>query len=391
MQDVVSAEQLRRLLAAVVAVGSELEVPVVLRRLVEVAVDLVGARFGALGVLDETRTYLEEFITVGLTAEQEARIGALPRGHGLLGVIIVDPKPLRLDDMTHHAERYGFPPNHPVMRSFLGVPISVRGQVFGNLYLCDKTEGPFTDSDEEVVVALAAAAGAAIDNARLHAQVGESARVEDRDRIARDLHDTVIQRLYAVGLTLQGASARARREPEIEARIQDAIDEVDGAIRDIRSTIFELTPRRGTGGLKRRVLELCADIAPALGFSPEARFDGPVDLAVAPEVADHAVAVVREALSNVARHAHASKVSVDLVVEGQPLRLTLLVADDGVGLAGGGEPTATAGDSGDWARGGMGLTNLEERAAELGGDLEVGGRPGGGTQLRWTVPVDGGS
>jgi signal transduction histidine kinase len=381
MHDVVSAEQLRRLLDAVVAVGSELEVPVVLRRLVEVAVDLVGARFGALGVLDETRTYLEEFITVGLTAEQEARIGALPRGHGLLGVLIVDPKPLRLDDMRTHAETYGFPPNHPVMRSFLGVPIMVRGAVFGNLYLCDKADGSFSEEDESVVVALAAAAGAAIDNARLHSQVGESARVEDRDRIARDLHDTVIQRLYAVGLSLQGAAARARREPEIEARIQDAIDEVDGAIRDIRSTIFELTPRRGSGGLKRRILDLCTEMASALDFVPETRFDGPVDSVVVEAVADHAVAVAREALSNTARHARASKVSVEVSVGGRPMELSLVVRDDGVGLAGAGVSERS---------GGMGLSNLEGRAHSLGGRFEVGPSNGGGTELRWSVPVDAG-
>jgi signal transduction histidine kinase len=374
----VSPEKLHRLLDAIIAVGSEHDPAVVLRRLVEVAVDLVGARFGALGVLDETRSYLEEFITVGLTDEQAARIGALPRGHGLLGVLIVDPKPLRLEDMRTHADAYGFPPNHPVMRSFLGVPITVRDEVFGNLYLCDKQGGPFGQVDEELAVALASAAGAAIDNARLHAQVGESARVEDRDRIARDLHDTVIQRLYAVGLSLQGAAARARFEPAIEARIQDAIDEVDSAIRDIRSTIFELTPRRGAGGLKRRIIDLCNEMTPALGASPDARFEGPIDSTVPPEIADHVVAVAREALSNTARHASATSVSVEVAVRGNPLELSVVVRDNGVGLG--------AAD-GSRTGGGLGLANLEERAVAVRGGSELRPAPGGGTELRWWAPV----
>ena len=379
VEDAVSAKELHRLLDAIVAVGSELEPPVVLRRLVEVAVDLVGARYGALGVLDPSRSFLEEFITVGLTEQQAAHIGALPRGHGILGLLIVDPEPLRLDDLREHAEAFGFPPHHPVMRSFLGVPISVRGEVFGNLYLCDKVEGPFDDIDEQLAVALAAAAGAAIDNARLHAQVSESARVEDRDRIARDLHDTVIQRLYAVGLTLQGAAARARKAPEIEERIQDAIDEVDGAIRDIRSTIFELTPRRGAGGLKRQLLDLCNEMTPALDFSPDCRFDGPIDAAVTSPLADQVVAVVREALSNVARHAHASLARVELAVSGSPLELTLVVRDDGVG-PGRADPSTRGG--------GMGIPNLAERAAAGGGGCELVALPDGGTELRGWIQLE---
>lgn len=372
-----SADQLQRLLDAVVAVGSELELPVVLRRVTEVAADLVGARFAALGVLDPSRTYLEEFITVGLTAEQEARIGALPRGHGLLGVLIVDPEPLRIDDLRDHPETYGFPPNHPVMTSFLGVPIKVRDEVFGNLYLCDKAEGTFTEADEQLVVALAAAAGAAIDNARLHAQVGDLARTEDRDRIARDLHDTVIQRLYAVGLSLQGAAARARQAPEIEARIHDAIDEVDSAIRDIRSAIFELTPRRGTSGLKRRLLELSAEMASSLGGAPDVRFDGAIDAAVDRTVSEHVLAVAREALSNVARHARATEVTVEVRVGGTPLELELVVRDDGVGLGAGGP-----------SQGGLGLANIDERARSFGGTSQVAARAGGGTELRWRIPLD---
>jgi signal transduction histidine kinase len=375
LREAASAEQLHALLEAVVAVGSELDLESVLRRIVEVAVDLVAADYGALGVLDEEKTALAQFITVGLSAEHENRIGALPEGRGILGVLILEPQPLRLDVLGDHPDSYGFPANHPVMESFLGVPIRIRGEVFGNLYLCDKRGGPFTDVDEQLAVALGVAAGAAIDNARLHERVADFARHEDRDRIARDLHDTVIQRLYAVGLGLQGAVARLADQPEVEARVQAAIDEVDATIRDIRSTIFELTPYRTRHGLKRLVLDLCVEVAPTLASAPEVRFDGPVDTAISAKVGDQVVAVVREGLSNVARHAHASKASVEICVSGDPLELVVEVGDDGVGLV----------DQG--SDGGLGLANLADRAAELGGSCEVGPADGGGTLLRWRVPI----
>ena len=172
-------EQLRRLLDAVMVVASEFSLPVILRRITEAATELVGARYGALGVLDASRTALSEFITVGIDDEQIRRIGHLPEGHGILGLLIVDPVPLRLSDLNAHPDRYGFPPNHPPMTSFLGVPILLRDEVFGNFYFTDKIGGEvFTDVDEELVVALAAAAGLAIENARLHQymQVASAAR-----------------------------------------------------------------------------------------------------------------------------------------------------------------------------------------------------------------------
>src|SRR3954452_6389770 len=176
--------QLRRLLDAVMSVGSELDVVEVLQRIIEVATDLVDARYGALGVLDEAGTRLSQFITVGIDDEERDKIGPLPEGHGILGLLIVDPRPLRLPDLRGHPESFGFPPNHPPIRSFLGAPMLVRGRVFGNLYLCDKANGdPFTDIDEELFVALAGAAGIAIDNARLHARVADLAMFEDRERI----------------------------------------------------------------------------------------------------------------------------------------------------------------------------------------------------------------
>ena len=357
------------------SVGSELSLPLVLRRIVEVGCSLVDARYGALGVLDEEGKRLSEFITVGLDPVQEAAIGGRPEGHGLLGMLIVDPKPLRLTDISDHEDSYGFPPNHPPMSSFLGVPIRVRDRVFGNLYLTDKADDEvFTDVDEELAVALAAAAGVAIENARLHERVREMTLVEDRERIARDLHDTVIQRLFATGLALQGA-ARMSERPEVSARLQAAVDDLDETVRQIRSAIFELDTRRAPGhSLRRDILELAAEASRMLGFEPSMRFDGPVDTAVPDDVGEHLLASVREALSNAARHAKASRVDVRVTVDHSGL--TVLVLDDGIGI----DPSADP-------AGGLGVRNMRERAEDLGGRVAITARPQGGTVVEWQVPL----
>ena len=196
------------MLRAVVAIGTDLDLTATLQRIVESATELADAHYGALGVLDPTRTFLAEFLTVGIDDETRAEVGDLPKGHGILGLLIREPRPIRLPDLREHPDSFGFPPNHPQMRSFLGVPVMVRGEVFGNLYLTDKrSEDAFSDIDEELVVALASAAGVAIDNARLHARVRDLALLEDRERIAMDLHDTVIQQLFA-GEDLSGVAGK---------------------------------------------------------------------------------------------------------------------------------------------------------------------------------------
>ena len=232
--------QLRRLLDGVLTIGSDLDLHTVLHTIIEAAAELVDAQYGALGVLDESGTRLSDFITVGIDDEARTAIGSLPEGHGILGLLIIDPKPLRLPDLREHPDRFGFPANHPPMKSFLGVPIAVRGKVFGNLYLCDKAGGDgFSDVDEELAVGLASAAGIAIENARLHARVAELATLEDRERIARDLHDTVIQRLFAIGLSLQ-ATLRLVSDLTVSARLLSAVDDLDTTVRDVRAAIFEL-------------------------------------------------------------------------------------------------------------------------------------------------------
>ncbi len=359
---------------AIQAVGSDLSLPVVLRHIVESAITLIGARYGALGVLDARGVGLSEFINVGLTPEEITDIGPLPEGHGILGLLTLEPKPLRLADLGAHAESYGFPEHHPAMTSFLGVPIRVRGQVFGNLYLTDKRgAAEFSDDDEVLAVTLAGAAGIAIENSRLLARIGAVTLVEDRERIAADLHDTVIQRLFATGLGLQ-ALTRTLDEPAV-TRLRQAVDELDETIRQIRSTVFALqSPRVPGRGLRDEILALAREARSSLGFDPVVQFDGLIDHRVGDQVGIQLLAVLREALSNVVRHAGASRVTVGVVVT--DLELVATVADNGVGAG----PGRRAG--------GQGLASLRHRAETLGGTLELqAGSNGTGTAVCWRVPL----
>ncbi|MER6441242.1 GAF domain-containing protein [Streptomyces sp. NPDC001185] len=534
-------DRLHNLLEAVLSVGRELDLPQVLRSIVEAAVVLVDAEYGALGVIGGDRR-LSAFITVGIDEEQRSEIGALPSGHGLLGELIRHPVPLRLPELSEHPESYGFPAHHPPMHSFLGVPIRVRDEVFGNLYLTQKrNEREFDAEDESVLSTLAVAAGVAIENARLYeetrlrerwqrasgkvtsvlltgapsaevlelivnearkivfadmgmiaervpgeealrpayavglgaeqrgglvmstrdgfvgaamssaepvvsadithdARAGEAqwtglgpvvavplgisgkargvlllgrvqggapfgdadtgpllgfadqaalalelaerrrdaeqiALLQDRDRIARDLHDLAIQRLFAAGMTLQSAQ-RFIEHAEGKERLARTVDDLDDTIKIIRSTIFGLRTHGGSSregnGLRGRVSEVVTASTTSLGFPPALRIEGLVETDVPGEVADHAVAVLGEALSNAARHSGAHAVDVRLHCAGG--ELTLTVTDDGSGVPRGAERS--------------GLRNMEERAVALGGVLTLGERPeGGGTRLVWQVPV----
>lgn len=535
-----AGNRLQGLLEAVVAVAAGLELQQTLRRIVQAAADLVDARYGALGVLAPTGGIVE-FITVGMDDAVVDAIGAAPQGRGILGLLVDHPAPLRLDDLGAHPHAYGFPENHPPMRSFLGVPIRVRGEVFGNLYLTERRAGgSFDREDEQVVVALAAAAGVAIENARLYEEaqmraawlrastdivtavlrvsapgdvldlVARSARavagadlstialpmgdgtlvvehasgpdakdfvgrtvpsgfagdevrrsqqamvvddvseeasvqslyagaygpamfvplvtnertlgtlvlanhrggrtftaeefvmaeafagqaalalvladaqreqerlavLEDRDRIGRDLHDLVIQRLFATGMMLQGASRLAGGDSDVSARIERAVGELDDTILEVRSTIFALHEGRGDGptGLRGRVLRELAQAAHSLGYEPTIRFDGPIDSVVPDDIAEHVIAAVREALSNVARHAKATWARVSLSVDDTDV--VLIVTDNGVGL--------------NHERGRRsGLANLTSRAERLGGSCrtEPAEPAGGGTRLIWRAPA----
>ncbi|MGW1010321.1 GAF domain-containing protein [Streptomyces termitum] len=537
-------DRLTGLLEAVISVGRELDLPQVLRGIVEAAVSLVDARYGALGVIGEDRR-LSAFLPIGIDDELRGRIGDLPSGHGILGELIRRPEPLRLTELSEHPASYGFPPHHPPMHSFLGVPIRVRDEVFGNLYLTEKRGGAdFDAEDEAVVTTLAVAAGVAIENARLYEEgrrrqrwlaassdftrallsgtgetevldgmleqavdisdadlgvfylVGENGELhgslargedadahrgvvlpriegtlaaaalaeedglitvadiardprvtaqperwrgsgpavavtvgtkerlsgvlllarragrtpftppetaalpgfagqaalaleladrrrdaeqvvllEDRDRIARDLHDLAIQRLFATGMTLQSAR-RFVEHPEAVDRLTRAIDDLDTTIKIIRSTIFGLREHDTPGTaprLRSRIVTAVDAAAETLGFAPALRMEGLLDTDVPAAVADDAVAVVGEALTNVARHARAHRAEVSVLVDDGVLEVT--VSDNGGGLP----PDRVD----------RGLRNLTERAERLGGRFTVHSPPGpgGGTLLTWRVPL----
>jgi len=371
---VAGPRSLRQLLDAVIGIGADLDLVATLQRVVEAAAVLVDARYGALGVLDVSGSSLSEFITVGVDDATRARIGDLPKGHGILGLLISDPRPLRLPDLCEHPDSFGFPPNHPPMRSFLGVPIVVRGHVFGNLYLTDKqSDEVFTDVDEELVVALAAAAGVAIDNTRLHAQIQALALLEDRERIAMELHDTVIQQLFAIGLSLEATSRRVA-DDETAHRLHNAVDDLDNTIKRIRSTIFTLSAdgHSPADGLREKLLAVVEEMTSSLPSRPRVLFEGPIDTGLPSAAGDELISVLRELLSNVVRHAQASQVEVHLTVGDA---VSLLVDDDGVG------PPERAADGQ-----GMGLRNLAKRADRLGGRFTLTPRPGGGSRAAWRVP-----
>ena len=549
LQAVLSArDRMRGLLEAVVAISSGLDLESTLRRIVETAVELVDASYGALGVIGEGKR-LAEFIPVGLTQEQIGQIDHWPEGRGLLGLLITDPRPLRLARISAHPESSGFPAGHPPMQSFLGVPVRVRDEVFGNLYLTNKRGGgEFTDDDEAVLIALGAAAGVAVENARLYeaarrsqrwiaasaevtttllsgaepddvlahitsqvrelsgadlavlalpdeegrrltlahadgdgaeaarglvlpagqslsgrvlvsgnpattadfaaddraapaaraamSQVGpavlfplgapgngrgvltigrrhgaaafpeadvafaasfaaqagialelaasraEAERLsvyQDRDRIARDLHDLVIQRLYATGMSLQGTMPMISR-PEVAARVTSAVDAMDETIKEIRGAIFALQARNIDTRPDPRadIVSLVEEMTPMLGFAPSLRLGSGLRSLASGEVTEQALTVLREALSNVARHAAASRADVTMDVDDDG-NLTVLVIDDGAGISPGVSRS--------------GLRNLAERAAKLGGEFLLAPadpdaeKPG--TRLEWRVPAAG--
>lgn len=535
-QIVEGRDRLDGLIDAILAITSGLKLDATLRAIVHTAAELVDARYGALGVRGYDHR-LVEFVYEGIDEETRHLIGSLPEGRGVLGALIEEPKPIRLDDISRHPASVGLPLHHPPMRTFLGVPVRIRDEVFGNLYLTEKADGqPFSDDDEVLVQALAAAAGIAVDNARLfeesrtreawieatrdigtqmlagadpamvfrliaeealtlmagaatlvavplddeapacevddlvivevageispavkqmtvavsgtsiggvfhdrtprrfdrldlavdgpvepgpalvlplraadtvagvlvalrsadeqpfsdkqldmmaafadqaalawrlataQRQMREVEILTDRDRIARDLHDHVIQRLFAVGLTLQGAAPRAR-VPAVRESIYSSIDDLQEIIQEIRSAIFDLHagPSRATG-LRHRLDKVIDQLAiPALHTTVQ--YTGPLSV-VDTVLANHAEAVLREAVSNAVRHANATSLAINVSVEDD---VRVEVVDDGVGI------------SGDITE--SGLRNLRQRADDAGGEFTVENMPTGGTLLRWSAPL----
>ena len=375
------ARQLLALREAALAISANLSLSETLQHIVVAAADLVDAQYAALGVPDESGEYLAEFITTGLSPAAEARIGHRPRGHGILGIILHEGQSLRLRDLRDHPRSVGFPPNHPPMTSFLGVPIEHNGERLGNLYLTDKRgAGEFSAADQELIEQLAAHAGIAIDNAHLYARVQQLSVVEERQRIGMDLHDGVIQSIYAVGLTLEYVRAQLAdgQVAQAEDRLAGAIEALNATIRDIRTYILDLRPRQFQGdnlvvALQRLLSEFKANTLMAVTFSADAAADQSL-------TSDARLAlfhVAQEALSNAAKHSRASRVDVHLMNEAEAIVLSL--ADNGHGFA----PEQVE------QRMGHGLANMRDRARALGGELNLRPAEGGGTQVRVSIPKSG--
>ncbi len=371
--------------AATRAVAVELDVDRVLQLVVDRVRDLVGARFAALGVADG-RGRIERFLTSGITPEDRAAIGAVPRGHGLLGMIIREGRTIRTDDIALHPGRHGFPPKHPAMTSFLGAPVLLKGRSIGNLYLADKTGGgPFTDDDARLVEMFAVHAGIAIENARLHDQVQRLAVVDERERIGRDLHDGIIQAIYAVGLSLEDVPELVEGEPgrdEAIARVDRAIDALNLVIADIRSYILRLRP---AGDDEEDAVAALARLGEELGMRAVVDLDMDLDggapalRSLEPDRRSDLLFIAREALSNVARHADATRAR--LVIDEEDGSLALLVEDNGRGF----DPDSVQGPDAHGRH--QGLANMRDRAIGMGGTFGIERPDGSGTRIIVRVPV----
>jgi len=359
------------------AIAGELDLGRVLQQIVDSVRDLVGARYAALGTFgDDGR--IEQFITSGISDDVRRLIGPPPQGHGLLGTIIRDGATLRVADISKHPDSYGFPPHHPPMRSLLGVPIRVGGGIVGNFYLTEKVEAEaFGDEDEELVEMFAAHAGIAIQNARLHEDVQALAIVGERLRISRDLHDGIIQSIYAVSLSLEEAVELVASDPDDAAdRVDRAIDRLHTTISDIRTFIVGLGSELGTG-LADTVDSMARELLGGSGVILESELGGAaeVERRLPGEAVHEIVQIAREAVSNVGRHSGATRAELRLVATDD--EATLTIADDGVGF----DPSARLGS------GHFGLANLRDRAAAIAGTISIESRAGEGTRIIVRIPL----
>ena len=382
------AEQLAALHEAAVALTTELDLGLVLQKVADLSRSLVGAQYAAVGVLEDNGEYIEQFITSGLAPEVRATMGELPRGHGLLGVLIKEGKAIRIPDISTDPRSVGFPPNHPPMHSLLGVPIRIKGRVIGDLYLTDKLAAAgssaedytvFTLEDQYVVEMFATQAAIAIDNAQLYRKTQQLAVLQERQRFGMDLHDGIIQSIYAVGLMLEEGDlmveANAR---EAHTIIRQGMHRLNDVIRDIRNYILDLRPQRFqgrdlAGGLEELAREMRANTL--LNIEIEADDTG-LSL-ISPERAFEVLHIAQEALTNAAKHARATRVSIKL--SRRDGSLVMRIQDNGYGF-----DLDQAQDMG-----GYGLRNMAERAAALGGELHVESSVGHGTQLEARVPLEG--
>lgn len=340
-----------------------------LRRLIENAVIISEATYGALGTISSDGA-LETFTYVGLSEESADEIERFPEGKGLLGHLLKHPTPLRLASIKSSAESVGFPDGHPAMNSFLGVPIRIRDEVYGSLYLTEKKGGlEFTEEDEQLVIVLASAAGIAIDSARGQAAQNQNVVLAERDRIGRDLHDLVIQRLFATGLSLQAVAKNELVPMRDLTIIQETIDNLDLTVQQIRNTIFELQIPGPTAGLRGRIQEEIAIFQGKNAIHISCEFKGPIDASVHGALSEHTIAVVRELLTNAMKHAGCRH--IDMIISSSEGQLDVQISDDGIGYIEG--------------RRKSGLLNLENRAKECNGTFSITKKEPLGTRALWVA------
>ena len=373
-----NADRLEALDAATRGIAGVFSLNQVLQLIADRVRELVGAQYAALGIVGEHGA-MERFVTSGISAEQRRRIGAPPRGQGLLGLIVRENRTYRIPDIAFHPDTFGFPPGHPPMHAFLGVPIKVKGRSVGNFYLTNKQGSEtFDESDERIVEMFALHAGVAIENARLHEQVERMAVFDERERISKDLHDGIIQSLYAIGLSLEDVpDLMPDDRVEAAARVDRAIDAINLAITDLRNFIFGLRPESAE---RQSLLGGLANIADAVRLNAMIDVELQADSEHVPDPPAgkraELLQIAREALSNMARHSHATRATVLIEQVGTDLRLTF--ADNGRGF----DVAALRPSSH------QGLANMRARAEDLGGTLTIQSEIGQGTRIIVRVPAE---
>lgn len=370
-------QQLAALNKAAMAVAAELSLDKVLQQIVDSLRDLAGAQYAALGV-PNSEGYLETFVHSGMPPESLVKMLHLPHGMGLLGAIYTEKKIIRIPRIEDDPRSVGFPAHHPPMDSFLGVPVVGGGRSLGNLYLTNKLGAEqFSADDQELVEMLAAHAAIAIQNARLYEQVGRLAVVEERARIGMDLHDGVIQSIYAVGLTLESARLALSETPdEADELIGRGIESLNETIRDIRNFILDLRPHRFRGDLDQGVARLVREFQANTMVSVDMNLNQGLMAQLSTPAARAVFLTTQEALANVARHAKATRVKIKTVRYDGKFRLSIV--DNGAGF----DMEAKLNSVG------HGLSNMRARAEALNGVYRITSKPGEGTQVTLTLPLE---
>jgi PAS domain S-box-containing protein len=369
--------QLKTLNEATQAITSELSLEQALFKIAQFAKDFTQTKYAALGIHDG-HGRLSQFVTAGVSQAEQVQIGTLPSGQGLLGVLLHQGQSLIIEDMAHHPAAVGFPDHHPAMHSLLGVPIYAKGELLGALYLADKENGSkFTEIDQQLVEMLALHAANAIENARLYEKTQRLAIFEERERLARDLHDGINQSFYGVGLSLENAKAVISPDDEATRNLIDlCLDSLAQIITDIRAYIFDLRPqalanKSFLGRLQGLVKELQANRL----LSIKSEIDPKIESYVDDVQAGHLFYIAHEALSNVARHAVAHQALLRLGRLGEVIRLQ--IEDDGIGF----ELPAQINP------GHHGLANMQARVSLLDATLHIDSAPQQGTRVTITLPI----